>query len=102
MKSISIKELHDKTGHWLRRVKAEGEVIVTERGNPVARMLPAVKPPAGNPFAKRKLLRGVARLIKRPPVSSQRDLSEYPLSAVDLPLIFPRRRRRWRSDPRSR
>jgi prevent-host-death family protein len=66
MKSISIKELHDKTGHWLRRVKAEGEVIVTERGNPVARMLPAVRSPAGNPFAKRKLLRGVARLIKRP------------------------------------
>ena len=66
MKTISIKELHDKTGHWLRRVRAEGEVIVTERGNPVARMLPPVRPRAGNPFAKRKLLRGVARLIKRP------------------------------------
>ena len=65
MKTISIKELHDKTGHWLRRVKAEGEVIVTERGSPVARMLPPAKPAAGNPFAKRKLLRGVARLIRR-------------------------------------
>jgi prevent-host-death family protein len=66
VKTISIKDLHDKTGHWLRRVKAEGEVIVTERGNPVARMLPPARPPAGNPFAKRKLLRGVARLIERP------------------------------------
>jgi prevent-host-death family protein len=66
MKTISIKELHDKTGHWLRQVEAEGEVIVTERGNPVARMLPAVGRSAGNPFAKRKLLRGVARLIQRP------------------------------------
>jgi prevent-host-death family protein len=66
MKTISIKELHDKTGHWLRRVEAEGEVIVTERGNPVARMLPPARPSAGNPFAKRKLLRGVARLIERP------------------------------------
>ena len=66
MKTISIKELHDKTGHWLRRVKAEGEVIVTERGNPVARMLPPTRSPTGNPLAKRKLLRGVARLIERP------------------------------------
>ena len=66
MKTISIKELHDKTGHWLRRVKAEGEVVVTERGSPVARMLPPAVAPVGNPFTNRKLLRGVARLIARP------------------------------------
>ena len=66
MKTISIKELHDKTGQWLRRVQAEGEVIITERGTPIARMLPAVKRRAGSAFAKRKLLRGVARLIERP------------------------------------
>jgi prevent-host-death family protein len=66
MKTISIKELHDKTGQWLRRVQAEGEVIITERGTPVARMLPPVKRAAGSAFAKRKLLRGVARLIERP------------------------------------
>ena len=66
MKTISIKDLHDKTGHWLRRVQAEGELVVTERGTPVARMLPARKPAAGNPFAKRKLLRGVAAIIDRP------------------------------------
>lgn len=66
MKTISIKELHDKTGHWLRRVKAEGELIVTERGNPVARMLPPIAPVTSNPFANRKLLRGVAKLLERP------------------------------------
>lgn len=66
MKTISIKQLHDKTGHWLRRVKVEGEVVVTERGDPVARMVPPAKLPADNPFANRKLLRGVARLIERP------------------------------------
>ena len=66
MKSISIKDLHDKTGHWLRRVKAEGELIVTERGTPVARMLPPAKVSAGNPFARRKLLRGIAALMQRP------------------------------------
>ena len=66
MKTISIKDLHDKTGHWLRRVKAEGEVIVTERGTPVVRMLPPAKLSAGNPFARRKLLRGVKAIMQRP------------------------------------
>ena len=66
MKTISIKELHEKTGEWLRRVRAEGEVVVTERGTPVARMLPPARVPAASPFARRKLLRGVARLIERP------------------------------------
>ncbi len=66
MKTISIKELHDKTGHWLRRLKTEGEVIVTERGTPVARMLPPAKRRVGNPMATRKLLRGVKGLIDRP------------------------------------
>jgi prevent-host-death family protein len=66
VKTISIKELHDKTGHWLRRVRVEGELIVTERGTPVVRMLPPARAATGNPFAKRKLLRGVARLMERP------------------------------------
>lgn len=66
MKTISIRELHAKTGHWLRQVAEEREVVVTERGRPVARMLPPAEAPAGNPFLKRKLLPGVARLLQRP------------------------------------
>ncbi len=66
MKTISIKELHDKTGHWLRQVEAHGEVVVTERGTPVARMLPPAAAPAGNPFARRRLLPGIKRLMARP------------------------------------
>jgi prevent-host-death family protein len=66
VKTISIKELHEKTGEWLRRVRTEGEVVVTERGTPIARMLPPARVPVASPFARRKLLRGVARLIERP------------------------------------
>ena len=40
--------------------------MVTERGRPVARMLPPAESPTGNPFLKRKLLPGVARLLQRP------------------------------------
>jgi prevent-host-death family protein len=66
MRTISIKELHDRTGHWLKQLAFEGELIVTERGTPVARIVPAVKRYVGNPFAARRLLRGVAALIERP------------------------------------
>lgn len=66
MKSISIKELHDRTGHWVRRVKGDAELLVTDRGAPVARILPPARPAPGNPFARRKLLRGVKRLLERP------------------------------------
>ena len=66
MKTISIKDLHDKTGHWLRQVEAEGELVVTDRGTPVARLLPPVQQRNDNPFARRKLLPGVATLIERP------------------------------------
>ena len=66
MQTISIKELHDKTGYWLRRVAQEQEVIVTERGQPVVRMLPPKKTKKGNPFHSRKLLPGFARLVERP------------------------------------
>jgi prevent-host-death family protein len=66
MTTISIKELHGRTGHWLRRVSEEREVIVTERGRPIARLLPAIEPAKTNPFLRRRLMPGVARLIERP------------------------------------
>ena len=67
MKTISIRELHEATGRWVRRARA-GEVYVTERGRLVAKIVPAsplpAKPYFANPKftsafrAQRKYLRG--------------------------------------------
>jgi antitoxin (DNA-binding transcriptional repressor) of toxin-antitoxin stability system len=67
MKTISIRELHEATGRWVRRAQA-GEVYVTERGRLVAKIVPAsplpAKPYFANPKftsafrAQRKYLRG--------------------------------------------
>lgn len=65
MRTISIKELHDRTGHWVRRVSEEREVVVTERGQPIARLLPAIPRAKTNPFLGRRLLPGVAPLLER-------------------------------------
>ena len=67
MKTITIRELHEATGQWVRRARA-GEVYVTERGRLVAKIVPAsplpAKPYFANPKftqafrAQRKYLRG--------------------------------------------
>ena len=67
MKTITIRELHENTGQWVRKASA-GEVYVTERGRLVAKIVPAAPPPAkpffANPrftrafLAQRKHLRG--------------------------------------------
>ena len=36
MKTISIRELHARTGHWVRHAAANGGVAVTANGSPVA------------------------------------------------------------------
>jgi len=48
MKKISIRELHEATGRWVRQASA-GEVYVTERGRLVAKIVP-VSPLPAKPF----------------------------------------------------
>jgi prevent-host-death family protein len=40
MKTISIRELHEKTGDWVRRTAEHGEIIITDRGKTLAKILP--------------------------------------------------------------
>jgi antitoxin (DNA-binding transcriptional repressor) of toxin-antitoxin stability system len=56
MKTITIRQLHDETGRWVRRAAELGELTVTERGRSVARLVPATTVPARPYFARRKLL----------------------------------------------
>lgn len=56
MKAITIRQLHDETGRWIRQAVAQGELNVTERGKVVAKLVPASAPPAVPYFSVRKLL----------------------------------------------
>jgi antitoxin (DNA-binding transcriptional repressor) of toxin-antitoxin stability system len=56
MKTITIRELHEATGRWVRRARA-GEVHVTERGRLVAKIVPASALPAKPFFASPKFTR---------------------------------------------
>jgi prevent-host-death family protein len=64
MKRVSIRELHEKTGSFVREARRLGGLIVTERGAPVARIEPVDARSWANPFRDRKLLPRYARLAR--------------------------------------
>ncbi|MGD0812166.1 MAG: type II toxin-antitoxin system prevent-host-death family antitoxin [Verrucomicrobiota bacterium] len=53
MKTISIRELHASTGRWVRRAAHHGQIIVTDHGRTVARIVPETKAAAVPYFARR-------------------------------------------------
>lgn len=55
MKRIGIRELHLKTGEWVRRA-ALGDGVITERGRPVASLLPVRPSDLSTSFAERCML----------------------------------------------
>ena len=65
MKTITIRELHQATGRWVRQAQA-GEVHVTERGRLVAKIVPAsplpTQPFFAHPSWTRAFLRQRSRL----------------------------------------
>lgn len=63
MKTISIRELHQRTGAWVRKAAQLGAITITERGRPVARIEAVGDLKAANPFLTRKLRPGYAKLM---------------------------------------
>jgi antitoxin (DNA-binding transcriptional repressor) of toxin-antitoxin stability system len=62
MKTISIRELHERTGAWVRKAIELGAITVTERGRPIVRLEPVSTAEPTNPFRSRRLRSGYARL----------------------------------------
>ena len=65
MKTISIRELHEKTGEWVRRADKHGEILVTDRGKPVAKILPQAAQRETPYFSARRLSPAFRGLIER-------------------------------------
>ncbi|MEI6344355.1 MAG: type II toxin-antitoxin system prevent-host-death family antitoxin [Verrucomicrobiota bacterium] len=65
---IPVRELHARTGHYVRKAASNVEVVVTERGVPSARLIPlnpiSDKGQAATISARRKLLPEYRRLAE--------------------------------------
>jgi len=64
MKTISIRDLHTRTGHYVRRAATE-PITVTDRGATVAILQPAPAPTRVT-FAQRRLRPGFIKLQSKP------------------------------------
>jgi antitoxin (DNA-binding transcriptional repressor) of toxin-antitoxin stability system len=62
MRTISIRELHQRTGAWVRKAVELGAITVTERGRPLVRLEAVSTSRPTNPFRSRRLRPGYARL----------------------------------------
>ena len=47
MKTITIRELHHRTGEWIRKAAEVGEIDVSERGKTIAKIVPQAALPGG-------------------------------------------------------
>jgi prevent-host-death family protein len=61
-REVGVRELHDQLSRYVRHAAEGGEVIVTMRGKPVARLSPL---PSADPFATLRA-RGLIREPTRP------------------------------------
>ncbi len=66
MKEISIRELHRRTGAWVRAARKHGSILVRDRQRPVARITPADEEPEVNRFESWKPLKRFAAALDRP------------------------------------
>jgi len=66
MKEISIRELHRRTGAWVRSARKHGSILVRDRSVPVATIHPATGEPAINRFQRWRPLKKFATAIDRP------------------------------------
>jgi antitoxin (DNA-binding transcriptional repressor) of toxin-antitoxin stability system len=62
MKTISLRELHESTGTWVREAARIGALVITDRGKPIARLEAITTELQINPFLTRKLRPGFAKL----------------------------------------
>jgi len=65
MKTVTIRELHSRTGELVRQAFQHGEIRVTDRGRVVAKIVPEAEPAEAPYFARRKFISpAVKKLIE--------------------------------------
>lgn len=54
MKTVTLRELHARTGEWVREASRCGQIVVTDNGRPIARIVPETEGNETPYFAERK------------------------------------------------
>jgi antitoxin (DNA-binding transcriptional repressor) of toxin-antitoxin stability system len=62
MKTVTIRELHSRTGQLVREAAQHGEIRVTDSGQVIAKIVPESEPAEVPYFARRKMSPAFRRL----------------------------------------
>jgi antitoxin (DNA-binding transcriptional repressor) of toxin-antitoxin stability system len=54
MKTVTLRELHAQTGKWVREASRHGQILVTDNGRTIAKILPETGERGVPYFAQRK------------------------------------------------
>ena len=65
MTAISISELHEHTALWVSKATEQEPIVLTDNGQPVAKIVPLPVAKAANPFLTRKLLPGYEAIMHK-------------------------------------
>lgn len=77
--TIGVRELRDHLSSYLEEVKAGGELVVTERGRPIARLVPA--------SAGARLERLISEGVVTPPSRARQPSSRWGTLSEDAGLV---------------
>jgi antitoxin (DNA-binding transcriptional repressor) of toxin-antitoxin stability system len=66
MKEVSLRELHRRTGAWVRSARKHGSILIRDRNTPIAILTPVTEAPAVNVFADWKPLARFASALDTP------------------------------------
>jgi antitoxin (DNA-binding transcriptional repressor) of toxin-antitoxin stability system len=66
MVQITIRDLHMKTGEWVRKAADAESIVVLDRRRPVAKLVPFTLEDKGIQFGDRPLVKGFSKLPKLP------------------------------------
>ncbi len=78
MKTISVRELHNDLAKWLQAAQEEEEIVITKRGVPIVKLMPATpSAPKRKTWAERTLVPGYAALMKAGKLKTTGDSSVY-------------------------
>ncbi len=65
MKTVTIRELHTRTGEVVRQAARHGEIRVTDNGRVIAKIVPEAQPAEVPYFTRRRYISpGMKRLIE--------------------------------------
>jgi antitoxin (DNA-binding transcriptional repressor) of toxin-antitoxin stability system len=64
MVQITIRDLHMKTGEWVRKAADAESIVVMDRRRPVAKLVPFTLEDQGIPFGDRPMVKGFSNLPK--------------------------------------